>query len=73
MYLIKNILMNKRLAILILFAFAFIMPIFATPPPPPPPPPDNGGPIEGGLIYLLAMGIGYGINKIKSLKKEIAI
>ncbi len=70
-----NKILNKRLAILIviLIAFAFLMPVFSQPPPPPPPPTDEAGPIEGGLLYLLAMGIGYGINKIKSLKKEIAI
>lgn len=36
--------------------------VFAQGPPPPPPPP--GLPIDGGLLFLIASAIGYGIKKI---------
>jgi hypothetical protein len=29
-----------------------------------------GGPIDGGLGFLLAMGLGYGLNKVIILKKQ---
>jgi hypothetical protein len=64
--------LNKRTGLIILFACIFVVPIFSQPPPPPPGPPTGGAPIEGGLIYLLAMGVGYGIEKFRSIKKKIA-
>jgi hypothetical protein len=39
--------------------------VIAQPPPPPPPPPP-GVPVDGGIIGLLALGIGYGVKKIYS-------
>jgi len=36
-------------------------------PPPPPDPPDT--PIDGGIGILLALGVGYGIKKIKDKKQ----
>jgi hypothetical protein len=64
--------LDKKIGIIILFTFAFVVPVFSQPPPPPGPTDTNAGPIQGGLIYLLAMGIGYGIKKIKNFKKQIA-
>ena len=40
--------------------------VIAQPPPPPPPPPPPGVPVDGGIIGLLAIGIGYGVKKIYS-------
>jgi hypothetical protein len=65
-------LFDKKIGLIILFVFAFIVPAFSPPPPPPGPTDTISAPIQGGLIYLLALGIGYGIKRIKSIKKEIA-
>jgi hypothetical protein len=66
-------LMTKRLLILYFLVFNFILEAISQPPPPPPKD-DNpwAGSIEGNLSLLLLFGIIYGINKYKSLKKEIA-
>jgi hypothetical protein len=37
--------------------------VYSQGPPPPPPPP--GLPIDGGLMVLLALALGYGIKKVK--------
>jgi hypothetical protein len=39
-------------------------------PPPPPDDEDPDAPIDGGLGILIAGGIGYGIKKYRSAKKE---
>lgn len=70
MNIFKNII-DKRFFLIGLFALTFVMQVLSQPPPPDPGG-NNGSPLEGGLIYLLACGIGYGLNKIKSMKKELA-
>lgn len=32
--------------------------------------PDNGLPIDGGLGFLLAAGLGYGVNKLRKKNKD---
>jgi len=38
--------------------------------PPPPDTGDPGAPIDGGLGFLLAAGVGYGANKLRKYRKE---
>ena len=64
-----NNIISKRIILLGLFAFASVIPVFSQPPPPPPPP-VSGTPIEGGLVYLLVVGIAYGLKEMKFLKKK---
>ena len=67
---IEKLLIRKiGLISLFMFLFAFIMPVYSQPPPPPIGPPE-AIPIEGGLIYLLAVGIGYGLQKIRQFRNK---
>jgi hypothetical protein len=43
---------------------------WADPTPPPPLPPSENVPIDGGIGYLVAAGIGYGIKKIYDKNKQ---
>jgi len=52
--------MIRKLFFLFLFIGGFV---YSQGPPPPPPPP--GLPIDGGLVFLLALALGYGIKKVK--------
>lgn len=56
---IKSLL--KIVSCLILFCF----PIIAMAQPAPPCNDPNGCPIDGGLTFLIAAGIGYGIKKVR--------
>ena len=53
--------MRKIVAIILLLLFPLIT--MAQGPPPPPPPP--GLPIDSGIVYLLLLGVAYGIRKVK--------
>jgi len=48
--------------------------IFSVPPPPDPgdenPPGDPGVPVDGGLGFLLAAGLGYGANRLRKKRQE---
>lgn len=59
--------LSSRLALCFLFV-AFVA--WADPTPPPPPPPSESVPIDGGLAYLVAAGIGYGIKKMYDKNKQ---
>ena len=56
--------MKKKtyLALLVMLLVAYISRGQVVPPPTPPPPPP-GLPIDGGLVFLIASGILYGIKK----------
>ncbi len=55
--------MRKIVAIILLLLFPLIT--MAQGPPPPPPPPPPGLPIDSGIVYLLLLGVAYGIRKVK--------
>jgi len=52
--------MRKIVAIVLLLLFPLIT--MAQGPPPPPP----GFPIDSGIVYLLLLGVAYGISKVKN-------
>jgi hypothetical protein len=54
--------MRKIVAIVLLLLFPLIT--MAQGPPAPPPPP--GLPIDSGIVYLLLLGVAYGISKVKN-------
>ncbi len=58
---------NKYFKAILLFAFILVTDIALAQGPPPPPPPL---PIDGGVIGLLALGIGYAVKKIYDNSKE---
>ena len=58
---------NKYFKAILLFAFILVTDIALAQGPPPPPPPL---PIDGGIIGLLALGIGYAVKKIYDNSKE---
>ena len=55
--------MRKIVAIILLLLFPLITTAQGPPPPPPPPPP--GLPIDSGIVYLLLLGVAFGIRKVK--------
>jgi hypothetical protein len=59
---------NKYFKAILLFAFILISDMALAQGPPPPPPPVV--PIDGGIIGLLALGIGYAVKKIYDNSKE---
>ena len=54
--------MRKIVAIILLLLFPLITMAQGPPPPPPPPP---GLPIDSGIVYLLLLGVAFGIRKVK--------
>ncbi len=54
--------MRKIVVILLLLLFPLISMAQGPPPPPPPPP---GLPIDSGIVYLLLLGVAFGIRKVK--------
>ena len=58
---------NKYFKAILLFAFILVSDIVLAQGPPPPPPPL---PIDGGLIGLLALGLGYAVKKIYDKSKD---
>lgn len=62
--------------IIFLIAVAPALTVFAAPPPPPPPSPGTGDvpigglPIGGGLIILVALAVGYGVQKLYNARKR---
>jgi len=74
----KNIIKSLAFVSLLVFALFIANSVQADPPAPPPPGGHGSGenqdpagaPIDGGLGILLALGAGYGANKLYKLKKE---
>ena len=60
---------NKYFKAILLFAFILISDMALAQGPPPPPPP-LALPIDGGIVGLLALGIGYAVKKIYDNSKE---
>jgi hypothetical protein len=58
---------NKYFKVILVIAFILVTDIALAQGPPPPPPPL---PIDGGIIGLLALGIGYAVKKIYDNSKE---
>ncbi len=56
--------MRKIVVILLLLLFPLIT-MAQGPPPPVPPPPPPGLPIDSGIVYLLLLGVAFGIRKVK--------
>ena len=59
---------NKYFKATLLFAIILVSDMAVAQGPPPPPPPFV--PIDGGIIGLLALGIGYAVKKIYDNSKE---
>ena len=55
--------MRKIVAIVLLLLFPLITIAQGGPPAPPPPP---GLPIDSGIVYLLLLGVAFGISKVKN-------
>jgi len=52
----------RKIVAIILLLFPLITMAQGPPPPPPTPP---GLPIDSGIVYLLLLGVAYGIRKVK--------
>ena len=59
---------NKYFKALLLTAFIFTTAVVSAQPPGPPPPP--GLPIDGGILALFAIGVGYAVKKIHDNSKS---
>ncbi len=57
--------MRKIVVILLLLLFPLITMAQGGPPSPVPPPPPPGLPIDSGIVYLLLLGVAFGIRKVK--------
>jgi len=74
----KNIIKSLAFVSILALAIFITKPVKAESPAPPPPGSTGGagnqgpagGPIDGGLGILLALGAGYGAKKLYKLKKE---
>ena len=58
---------NKYFKVILCFAFIMVSDLALAQGPPPPPPPL---PIDGGILGLLALGVGYAIKKISDSSKK---
>jgi hypothetical protein len=57
--------MKKKEKILLLFCMTFVCYTYGQSPGPPPPPPPNL-PVDGGLFFLIALAIIYGVKKTRN-------
>ena len=64
----KNYMANKYFKAILFFAFFIVADVSFAQGPPPPPPPVL--PLDGGLLGLLAIGIGYALKKIHDQSKK---
>lgn len=75
---IRFAVMKKAVGIILIIFLITVAPaltVFAAPPPPPPNPgtgdvPIGGMPIGGGLIILVALAVGYGVQKLYNARKR---
>jgi hypothetical protein len=59
--------MKKKENILLLFCMTFVCYTYGqSPGPPPPPPPPPNLPVDGGLFFLIALAIIYGVKKTRN-------
>jgi len=59
---------NKYFKAILFFAFVMVSNMVVAQGPPPPPPPIL--PIDGGVLGLLALGVGYAVKKIHDTSKK---
>lgn len=59
---------NKYFKAILCFAFVMVSELVLAQGPPPPPPPIL--PIDGGILGLLALGIGYAVKKIYDSSRD---
>jgi hypothetical protein len=57
--------MKKKEKILLSLCMTFVCYTYGQLPPPPPPPPPNL-PVDGGLFFLIALAIIYGVKKTRN-------
>ena len=62
---------NKRIFASILFVLISFVCVAQGDPPPPTPPPPPGLSVDGGVYFLLFLGVLYGIKKILDLRSRI--
>ena len=55
---------KKYLAFIIMLVITYVASGQIVPPPAPPPPPP-GLPIDGGVIFLIIVGVLYGVKKVR--------
>ncbi|MFC0603477.1 PID-CTERM protein-sorting domain-containing protein [Winogradskyella pulchriflava] len=64
---------NKNMLASFLFFFVgFVSMAQGSTPPPPMPPPPPGLPIDGGIVVLFIVALGYGIYKAYKLSKPVS-
>ena len=64
----------QKFSLLLLSFLSMVTTIYAAPgdpPPPPPPTPPPGLPIDNGLIYLIFIGLLYGLYKVRKYKLHL--
>ena len=63
----------QKFSLLLLFFLSMVTTVSAAPgdPPPPTPPPPPGLPIDNGLIFLIVIGLLYGLYKVRKYKLHL--
>ena len=61
---------NKYFKAILFFALVLISSSIWSQSPPPPPGPGDEVPIDGGILGLFALGIGYAVKKIRDQSKK---
>lgn len=65
---------KRYIPALIIILVMYISPVFSQPPPPPPPPPcwppPCNIPINGGIMFVLLLGVAYGTFILYKTKKR---
>ena len=64
----------QKFSLLLLFFLSMVTTVSAAPgdpPPPTPPPPPPGLPIDNGLIFLIVIGLLYGLYKVRKYKLHL--
>ena len=74
---VRNFLFGVVFVVVMVTAMLISTASFSAPPPPPPPPdpggsdmPIGGSPIGGGVLILVALGVGYGARKVYNQNKR---
>lgn len=61
---------SKKIVASILFVLISFVCVAQSAPPPPMPPPPPGLPIDGGLTFLLVLGLFFGVKSILKSSKQ---
>lgn len=62
--------MKFNLLVLLLLTMSSVVSAAPGDPPPPTPPPPPGAPIDNGIIYLVIIGLFYGVYILKRYKSQ---